>query len=192
MYWLGLGIAITGIPLFIWILVLLWRQDLLRTFPFFVSYIFYGLMTTIAASITLSNPHVYFYFYWITTPVQAVLAILAVHESFRRVFRVFYLVWWFRFCFPAGIAIALLYSALRGWVYPPVHASRAGAAIISTMMTAQMKLEAVRRATYCSVRIFPRRGLAPEAPSRALLRRRQDAESASELWGADLWSWGVS
>ncbi len=154
MYWLGLGIAITGIPLFIWILVLLWRQDLLRTFPFFVSYIFYGLMTTIAASITLSNPHVYFYFYWITTPVQAVLAILAVHESFRRVFRVFYLVWWFRFCFPAGIAIALLYSALRGWVYPPVHASRAGTAIISTMMTAQYVILTISLGFFALVRLL--------------------------------------
>jgi len=42
-------------------------------------------------SVTLSRPHVYFYVYWITAPMDTILAILAVHESFRRVFRVFYL-----------------------------------------------------------------------------------------------------
>jgi hypothetical protein len=137
MNWLGLAIQITGIALFIWILALLWRRNLLRIFPFFFSYVLYSLITTIVRSITLSNPHMYFYVYWITTPLQVILAILAVHESFRRVFRVFYLLPWFRFCFPAGMAIALLYSALEGYLYPPVHASRVGTAIISAMLTGQ-------------------------------------------------------
>lgn len=137
MYWLGLASQITGIALFICILVLLWRRNLLRTFPFFFSYILYGLTTTIIGSITLSSPHVYFYVYWITAPPETILAILAVHESFLRVFRVFYLLRWFRTLFPGGIAIALLYSALRGSLSPPVHASAVGAAIISAMLTAQ-------------------------------------------------------
>jgi len=60
MYWLGLASQITGIALLICILVLLWRRNLLRAFPFFFSYVLYGLTTTIVGSITLSNPHVYF------------------------------------------------------------------------------------------------------------------------------------
>jgi hypothetical protein len=154
MNWLGLAIQITGIALFIWILALLWRRNLLRIFPFFFSYILYSVITTTVRSITLSNPHVYFYVYWITTPVQVILAILAVHESFLRVFRVFYLLPWFRFCFPSGIAIALLYSALRGWFYPPVHASRAGTAIISTMMTAQYVILTISLGFFALVKLL--------------------------------------
>ena len=89
MYWLGLAIAIMCSALLVCILVLLSRRNLLRTFPFFLSYVLLDLMTTIAASITLSRPHVYFYFFWITTPLKVISAILAVRESFRRVFRVF-------------------------------------------------------------------------------------------------------
>ncbi len=154
MYWLGLAIAIMCSALLVCILVLLSRRNLLRTFPFFLSYVLLDLMTTIAASITLSRPHVYFYFFWITTPLKVISAILAVHESFRRVFRVFYLVSWFRFCFPAAIAIALLYSALRGWFYPPVHASRVGTAIISTMMTAQYVILTISLGFFALVRLL--------------------------------------
>lgn len=137
MYWLGLATQITSITLLIGILVLLWRRNLLRTFPFFFSYVLFGLMRTIVGSITLSTPRVYFYFYWVTAPLETILTILAVYESFLRVFRIFYLLRWFRIFFPAGITIALFYSAVRGYISPSIHASAVGAAIISAMLTAQ-------------------------------------------------------
>jgi len=137
MYWLELGIAISGVPLFIWILVLLWRRNLARAFPFFSGYVLYNLVTTIVGSITLSNGPVYFYVYWITTPLSAILAVLAVYESFRSVFRPFYLVRWFRLCFPGAIALALLYSLLTGYFSPPAHARGIYSAIISGMLMAQ-------------------------------------------------------
>ena len=154
MNWLGSAVQITSITLLICILALLWRRNLLRTFPFFSSYVLFGLMRTIVGSITLSTPHVYFYVYWITAPGEVILTILATYESFRKVFHVFYLLWWFRFCFPAGIAIALLYSALRGWFYPPVHASRAGTAIISTMMTAQYVILTISLGFFALVKLL--------------------------------------
>ena len=84
MYWLGLATQITSITLLIGILVLLWRRNLLRTFPFFFSYVLFGLMRTIVGSITLSTPRVYFYFYWVTAPLETILTILAVYESFSE------------------------------------------------------------------------------------------------------------
>jgi hypothetical protein len=137
MYWLGLAVQITSIALQICILTLLLRRNLLRSFPFFFSYVLYVLLRTIVGSMTLSHAHVYFYFYWSTAPGEIILMILAAHENFRRVFRVFYLLSWFRRLFPAAITFGLLYAALRGYLSPPVHVSAAGAAIISAMMTAQ-------------------------------------------------------
>jgi len=63
--------------------------------------------------------------------------ILAAYESFLRVFRIFYLLPWFRVFFLGGIAMALLYSAVRGYLSPPIHSSTVGAAIISAMLTGQ-------------------------------------------------------
>src|SRR5208282_2677960 len=137
MYWLGLATQITSVTLLICILVLLWRRNLLRTIPLFFSYVLYVLIRTIVGSITLSTPDVYFYVYWITAPGEVILMILAAYESFLRMFHVFYLLRWFRVFFPGSIAMALLYSAVRGYLSPPVHASAVGAAIISAMLTGQ-------------------------------------------------------
>jgi len=154
MYWLGLTIQITGIALLTCIVVLLWRRSLLRTFPLFSSYALYMLLATIAYLITLPTPRVYFYVYWITTPLAVILAILAVHESFRRVFRVFYLVRWFRFCFPGAIVLPLLYSVLMGYLSPPVQARGYYAAIISGMMTAQYIILAISLVFFGLVRFL--------------------------------------
>lgn len=106
-------------------------------------------------SVTLSRPHVYFYVYWITAPMDTILAILAVHESFRRVFRVFYLLRWFRFTFPGGIAIALLCSALIACLSPPRQVSMAGAAIISAMTTAQYVILTISLLFFALVLLLP-------------------------------------
>jgi hypothetical protein len=137
MDFLGSALQITGIALEICILVLLWRRNLFRTFPLFFSYVLYVLIRTIVCLVTLSTPYVYFYVYWITAPGEVILMILATYESLLRVFRVFYLLPWFRVVFPAGIAMALLYSGVRGYLSPPVHASAVSAAIISAMLTGQ-------------------------------------------------------
>jgi len=109
----------------------------------FFGYLCYGLVRTTACAITLSRPHVYFYVYWATEPLAVILSILAVYECFRRVFRIFFLLRWFRFVFPASIAIALLGSALVSYISPPRHASVAGAMIISAMTAAQYVILAV-------------------------------------------------
>jgi hypothetical protein len=143
MYWLGLSVQITCVALQSWILVLLWRRNLWRKFPIFTGYIAYVVLRTIVGSATLSNPHVYFYFYWISAPGEMILMILAAHESFLKVFRSFYLLWWFRIFFPGAIVAAVVYSAWKGYASPPVHVSASGAAIISAALTAQYVILAI-------------------------------------------------
>src|ERR1043166_4794303 len=103
MYRLGLSLEWTSVALQIWILALIARGSLLARFPLYSSYLGYTLLRTVVCSALLSSPQAYFYVYWITAPIEVLLTLLAVHESFMKVFGNFYLLWWFRFLFPSAI-----------------------------------------------------------------------------------------
>ena len=154
MDWLGFALQLSGIALEICILVLMARRHLYRQFPVFASYITYVMLQTALRAAFLSNAHLYFYVYWCTAPVEVIFAILAVHESFLRVFHGFYLLRWFRVVFPGSIAIALLYSVVRGYFYPPVHASAVQAAIILTMLTGQYVILAISVVFFALVKLL--------------------------------------
>jgi hypothetical protein len=109
----------------------MWRQRLYARFPLFAAYIAYVAVQMVLRSAFLANQHFYFYVYWLTAPIEVILSLLAAHESFLKVFRSFYLLWWFRIFFPGAIVVAVAYSAWKGYASPPVHVSASGAAIIS-------------------------------------------------------------
>jgi len=113
------------------------QRHLYRRFPLFTSYVAALVVVTMLRSAFLSHRNAYFYVYWFSEPVEVLLAVLAVHESFLTVFRGFYRLTWFRLLFPGAIIAALAYSAWKAWAHPPVHASRWGAAIISTSIASQ-------------------------------------------------------
>lgn len=137
MYWIGRAAEIIGILLQVCILALMMRRRLVRLFPLFFSYVLYETLLTIVGSLALTHTREYYYFYWTTTLGEVILTILAVHESFRRVFRAFYLLPWFRLLLPGGIVLALLYSALSGYLSPPPNVNRVSAAILSALMASQ-------------------------------------------------------
>lgn len=137
MYWFGLSLQWICVILQVWILVLMGRRSLYGRFPLFAAYIAYVAVQTVVRSAFLANQHLYFYVYWFTAPIEMILTVLAAHESFMKVFRSFYLLWWFRIFFPGAIVVAVAYSAWKGYASPPVHVSASGAAIISAALTAQ-------------------------------------------------------
>jgi hypothetical protein len=132
---------------------------LFRQFPLFTTYVAYVMLQMMLRVAFRSNFDAYFLVFWITAPIEVILSILAVHESFRRVFRPFYLVRWFRFCFPAAIALAMLYSLLTGYFSPPAHARGIYAAIISGMLMAQYVILAISLAFFALAKLLqvPRR-----------------------------------
>lgn len=135
MHWIDLAIFAVGVALDILIIAFLARSGAWLKFPLFSGYlIFITLRATIGAAI-LSQERLYYDFYWISAPVEIVLTVLAVLESFWRVFRSFQLLLWFRFVLPGAIASALAYSAWRGYRMPPVQATPTGAAIIHAIVT---------------------------------------------------------
>jgi hypothetical protein len=92
----------------------MWRQRLYARFPLFAAYIAYVAVQMVLRSAFLANQHFYFYVYWLTAPIEVILSLLAAHESFLKVFRSFYLLWWFRIFFPGAIVVAVAYSAWKG------------------------------------------------------------------------------
>jgi len=137
LYWVGLSLLWVPLALRIWIFALMNRKKLFRRFPLFAAYISYTVVTAVLKAVFLSNRHIYFYVYWLSEPGEILLSVLAVHESFLRVFGGFYRLSWFRLLFPGTIGMALLYSAWKAYVHPPMHVGGVGAAIISTAITAQ-------------------------------------------------------
>lgn len=137
MYLFGISVQWISILLHAWIFVLIVRRGLSHRFPIFTAYIAYGVVEMVLRSIFLSNPAIYFYVFWITAPLEMTLMVLAAHESFLRVFRGFYLLWWFRVLFPGAIAGSLVYSAWRGYTAPAFGASARGAAIVAAALAAQ-------------------------------------------------------
>ncbi|PYV95419.1 MAG: hypothetical protein DMG89_21610 [Acidobacteria bacterium] len=137
MDWLGSLLPWLSAAMQIWILAVMWRRSLFARFPLFAAYIAFVTLRAIVGSLILSHQELYFFFYWITAPLEVVLTLLAAHESFMKVFGNFYLLWWFRFLFPSAIISALAYSGCTAYMHPPVNTSPAGVAIISAQIASQ-------------------------------------------------------
>ena len=63
---------------------------------------------------------VYFYAYWATEAIYAILGLLVLHQVFRRVFHEFYSYWsWFWMLFPVVASAITLISVWYGVSYAP-------------------------------------------------------------------------
>lgn len=100
------------------------HRGLYREFPFFFSYLSCSILATAARLMVGSNYRTFFIVYWITEAAYATLALLALHEVFRRVFAAFYLFWWFRLIFPAAIIVVALFT-FKAVMRPPAAAPQA-------------------------------------------------------------------
>jgi hypothetical protein len=128
-----------SIPLEAWILVLLVRKSLYRRFPWFFSYMVYATVTDVARTVLIGRA-VYFYVYWGTAAIAYLVAVFAIYESFRAIFRVFYRLAWFRFVWPGAITVIWIYCIWRAWVHPPPHFGRSGAILISGVIASSFTI----------------------------------------------------
>jgi len=85
---------------------------------------------TLVRSATLSRPELYFYVYWTAEPGALLLKLLAVYESFMKVFQSFYLLERFRLLLPGAITLALAVSVLRALSHP-TEASKAASIVVA-------------------------------------------------------------
>jgi hypothetical protein len=142
MFWWNESVQWAGIALFITILVLLARRRLYRQFPVFTLYVAYLAVITVLRTSTCSRPHIYYYAYWAAEPGAFLLKLLAVCESFMKVFRGFYVLRKFRLLLPTAITLALAVSVLRAASHPSQTAT-ADSLIAAGAMAAQYIVLAV-------------------------------------------------
>ncbi len=122
---------LTSAGLLLAVAVMLVRGGLRREYRSFFAYLVFTLLNTMVRLSVIGNYRMYFYEYWYTEPVSAVLMLLALHEAFQEVFKAFYLFWWFRMIFPTVVAIIAFFSIRRAFVKPLSMAPRFMSVIFS-------------------------------------------------------------
>jgi hypothetical protein len=118
-----------------WIFTLLWSKRLYRRFALFSLYTASQIITGVARAVLVGSKS-YFYVYWWTAAIDALLSVLAIHESFRAIFGTFYRLSWFRLLWPGAIVTIWAYAAWRAWVHPQIHFTRASATLVSVAIVA--------------------------------------------------------
>ena len=101
-------------PVLAVVLGILISRKLYREYPFFSLYILITQIATVARfAVLVSVPRSYFYTYWISDVIIALLNVLALYELFvRRIFPQFYRVGLYRYLFPILAVLAVLFGGL--------------------------------------------------------------------------------
>jgi hypothetical protein len=129
---LDLSLSIAAAVLAILLAVALLRRKLHKEFPFFFIYVAFAIIASVARLSVSGDYQTYFKVYWATAALYNILAVCALHEAFREVFRAFYMLWWwFWLLFPAAVGIAAFIQIRRAVLNPPIEATPLIAAILS-------------------------------------------------------------
>lgn len=100
--------------------VIFFRRKLHRDFLFFFIYVLYSVGAGVMLVAVAGRPTLYFWLYWITEALNAILALLVLREIFHRIFALpFAMYRWVRFLVPSTVVI-ILTIAIREMVYRPL------------------------------------------------------------------------
>jgi hypothetical protein len=133
-------VSLTGGTLEIAIAVALIRRHLWRTeFPFFFAYICYSIVNVavLLTSAALTSNRTYFAIYSAAQALYTIFGLLAMNESFRKIFLIYYLhKSWFSFLVPAVVLTVLLLSLWNWARHAPTQAGPLTIIYISLDLTA--------------------------------------------------------
>jgi hypothetical protein len=125
-------LALVPLVLLVTLAVILARKKLYRRFPFFTAYTLYAIAAgLVRTALSAGNPRTYFYVFWATEPIYALLGLAAIYEAFREIFHPFYRIWWFRPLVYLVAVATLGISIARTIHVPPVEVSVLDALILS-------------------------------------------------------------
>jgi hypothetical protein len=104
------------------ILLILLKQRLHRRFRWFFLYIAYVLLEAGLRFAFAGQESLYFKVYWLTAIGGVLFSVMALRESFLKVFWMYVRLRWFTRIIWGFVGAALLYVGFRAWAAPPVHA----------------------------------------------------------------------
>jgi hypothetical protein len=127
-----LFLPVVGNALLVLLACIFVRRRLLKKYPFFFGYIFFSILSAIVLFAASGNYAAYFKGFWITEAIDALLALLALHEAFHAVFIQDFRDWrWFWMVFPAAVIILSAVFIGDALLHPPTQAPRIIAVILS-------------------------------------------------------------
>jgi hypothetical protein len=117
--------------------ILLWR-NIHREFPFFFIYISSSIVIGLLRVCVRDNYRLFFKVVWMTEAIYIALALLALHEVFRKVFAAFYEKRWFWLFFPVVVIAISVLAVIYRLGSPPAQANRVMSFIISMGMAVNL------------------------------------------------------
>src|SRR5216684_2756896 len=132
--------------------LLIWRK-LYREFPFFFAYVSSSVIIPVVRVSVSGHYRLFVEVYWATDIVYALLALLALHEIFRRVFIAFFSKWWFSLLFPCSALAILAIATVYHTAHLPVQANRVMSLIVSLGIAVNL-VQATLFLLFCSLVAF--------------------------------------
>ena len=121
-----------------WLTIILVRRKVNRKFPFFSLYISSSVAFAILKLCVSNNYQLFFWVSWTTEAIYMVLALLALHEVFRKVFAAFYEKRWFWLFFPLVVITISALAVIYRLGSPPAQANQVMSFIISMGMAVNL------------------------------------------------------
>lgn len=141
------ALSLIGVALEIALATILIRRGVWkRQFVFFFVYTVYSIINVVVVLVSaeIGGRKAYFTIYWATQAIYVVLGLLAMNESFQKVFRVYYFRRrWFRFLVPAVVMAILSISIWTSRRHAPIQAGPVTIAYISFDLAANYMLAGV-------------------------------------------------
>jgi hypothetical protein len=119
---MDVALIAAGLAAGIWLLIIVYRQNVRKQLPWFVSYVCWQVLQALIQLVALLfSRRLYITVYWWMEAVEIVLIVAAVRETFLRIFRGFTKMPWFRWTVSGVIATIVAYSAWKAIYHPPVQ-----------------------------------------------------------------------
>lgn len=124
-------LSLVGLIPAAWLAIILIKRKINLEFPFFFLYVSASLGFIILRLSVSNNYQLFFKVAWATEAIYVVLALLAMHEVFRKVFKPFFERWWFWLFFPGVVAAISVVAVVYRLGSPPVEANYVISLILS-------------------------------------------------------------
>jgi hypothetical protein len=131
-------LSLIGLIAAAWLVIVLTQRKVFKEFPFFFLYVSFSV-AFITLRLSVSGTYqLFFWVSWGTEAIYVLLALLALHEVFRKVFASFYEKRWFWLFFPVVVIAISVLAVIYRLGSPPAQANQVISLIISLGMAVNL------------------------------------------------------
>lgn len=125
------------------LLLLLLRRHAVKSFPFFALYTVFSVAVSVLRFVASSHELMYFYVYWISDAIYALLGVAVLYEVLTGVLKSLMRFAWLRFTFPVAVLVTM------GLTFSQTQTAVAGAnALMTVTLAAELGLRYLQVAMF--------------------------------------------